>query len=68
MKSRRTSLLLIVALATTFAHAQNNISQVQHVIVVLQENRTSTNLLHEDAALVSYGRTLFHPITRAFAG
>jgi len=52
-----TRILLLVSLAATFAHAQatNNIPQVQHVIVVIQENRTPTNLFHEDATLVANG-------------
>jgi hypothetical protein len=51
--------------SVTFAVAQNtnnnNIQQVQHVIVVIQENRTPTNLFHEDDALVSNGAHVIPP-------
>ena len=40
----------LIFLAATFAFAQtNNIPQVQHVIVVIQENRTPDNLFGSDA-------------------
>jgi hypothetical protein len=43
MKFAAKSLLLLIALATAFAYAQNNnIQQIQHVIVIAQENRTPT--------------------------
>lgn len=43
-------LLLLVSLAVTFTYAQtNNIPQIQHVIVVIQENRTPDNLFGSDA-------------------
>lgn len=49
-------ILLPVFLAATFAHAQsNNLTHVQHVIVVIQENRTPTNLFQQDAALITNG-------------
>jgi len=41
--------LLLASLAVTFAYAQNNISQIQHIIVVVQENRTPDNLFGSDA-------------------
>jgi phospholipase C len=41
--------LLLASLAATFAYAQNNISQIQHIIVVVQENRTPDNLFGSDA-------------------
>jgi phospholipase C len=41
--------LLLISLAATFAYSQtNNIPQVQHVIVVIQENRTPDNLFQQD--------------------
>ena len=44
MKFALTSLLL-VSLAATFTDAQtNNLQHVQHVIIVVQENRTPTSL------------------------
>jgi phospholipase C len=50
MKFVAISLLLLAVLGATFAHAQtNNIPQVQHVIVVIQENRTPDNLFGSDA-------------------
>lgn len=51
---RKTLLLLFFALLATFAAATNNISQVQHVIVIIQENRTPDNLFHEDPALIAH--------------
>jgi hypothetical protein len=55
MKSAAHSLLLI-SLAATFAYAQtNNIPQVQHVVVVIQENRTPDNLFNQDSTLVANG-------------
>ena len=39
----------LLSLAATFAFAQNNIPQVKHVIVVIQENRTPDNLFGSDA-------------------
>ena len=49
MKFAVNSLLFLTALAATFAYAQNNISQIQHIIVVVQENRTPDNLFGSDA-------------------
>jgi hypothetical protein len=60
--------LLSVSFAATFAYAQNNIPQVQHVIVVIQENRTPTNLFHEDAALVANGAHVMPPNNQASCG
>jgi phospholipase C len=49
-------LALMAALAPVTALAQsNNIPQVQHVIIVVQENRTPTNLFHEDTTLIANG-------------
>src|SRR5208337_161803 len=45
----------------TLAVAQNNITQIQHVILVIQENRTPTNLFHEDQNLVSSGAHVIPP-------
>jgi phospholipase C len=48
--------LLLVSLALTFAHAQtNNLQQVQHVIIVIQENRTPDNLFNQNSTLVANG-------------
>jgi hypothetical protein len=47
----------LISLAATFAHAQtnNNIPQVQHVIIVIQENRTPDNLFQTDQTLINNG-------------
>jgi phospholipase C len=47
--------LLLLLLGATFAVAANNITQVQHVIIVIQENRTPDNLFNQDAVLVANG-------------
>src|ERR1700693_4291207 len=60
------SLLVLNVLAATFAHSQ--ISQVQHVIVVIQENRTPTNLFHEDATLVANGAHVIPPNNQGDCG
>ena len=53
---RRASLLLFPAFLGTLAVAQTNLyPYVQHVIIVIQENRTPTNLFHEDQNLISNG-------------
>jgi phospholipase C len=52
MKFIRCVLLLFI-LASTLAFAQ--ITQFQHVIIVIQENRTPDNLFHEDSTLRSNG-------------
>ncbi len=50
MKFAVKSLPFLIALAAALAYAQtNNIPQVQHVIVVIQENRTPDNLFGSDA-------------------
>ena len=61
MKLTARFLLLSVSLAATFAYAENNITQIQHVIVVIQENRTPTNLFHQDATLVGNGAYVMPP-------
>jgi phospholipase C len=44
--------LLIVSLAATFTYTQNNnLPHVQHVIVVIQENRTPDNLFQQDLSV-----------------
>jgi phospholipase C len=48
-------ILLLLASLASFAHAQNNIPQIQHVIVVIQENRTPDNLFQADSTLISNG-------------
>jgi phospholipase C len=68
MKFTRSTLLLIVALPATLASAQNQIPQVQHVIVVIQENRTPTNLFHEDTNLVANGAHVIPPNNQAACG
>jgi phospholipase C len=56
MKFAAKTLLLSAALAAALAHAQsNNIQQVQHVIVVIQENRTPDNLFQQDQTLKNNG-------------
>ena len=56
------SLLVLFAFGATFAYAQtNNIPQIQHVIVVIQENRTPTNLFHEDINLRNHGAHVVPP-------
>jgi hypothetical protein len=47
--------LLFTTLAAPFAVAANNIPQVQHVIVVIQENRTPDNLFNQDTTLYNNG-------------
>jgi hypothetical protein len=50
--------MLFTALAATFVHAQtqtNLYPQVQHVIIVVQENRTPDNLFNQDVALAANG-------------
>ena len=56
MKTANKILLLLFALGATVAHAQTNLyPQVQHVIVVIQENRTPDNLFNEDSTLIANG-------------
>jgi len=58
MKLATKSLIFLFALAATFANSQTanqNITQIQHVIIVIQENRTPTNLFHEDTPLINRG-------------
>jgi phospholipase C len=40
---------LLVSIVAVLTHAQTNIPQIQHVIVVIQENRTPDNLFGSDA-------------------
>jgi len=54
------SLLLLAPLGGTFAYAQN--SNVQHVIVVFQENRTPDNLF-QDQNLTKAGADIVPPAT-----
>lgn len=63
--------LLLVSFVATSAYAQNppnNIPQVQHVIVVIQENRTPTNLFHEDANLITNGAHVQPPNNQGACG
>jgi phospholipase C len=58
MKLATKSLIFLFAVAATFANSQTatqNITQIQHVIFVIQENRTPTNLFHEDTPLINRG-------------
>lgn len=56
MKPTTKTLLLLAVLLAVFASAQaNNISQVQHVVIVVQENRTPTNLFLQDQTLINHG-------------
>ena len=66
MKRAQSSLLLVSLLGTTLVFAQNNIPQVQHVIVVIQENRTPTNLFHEDVTLAARGAHVVPPGDQGF--
>ena len=45
---------MTLAAATAMAQS-NNIPQVQHVIVIVQENRTPTNLFQQDSTLINNG-------------
>jgi len=54
--SRKILLLLFAPLAATFGAAQTNLyPYVQHVIVVVQENRSPDNLFNEDSTLIANG-------------
>ncbi len=56
MKFAAKSLLLLFALAATLAYAQTEFNTpIQHVIVVIQENRTPTNLFYADQTLINNG-------------
>jgi hypothetical protein len=58
---RKTLLPLFLALLATFAVVQTNLSQyVQHVIVIVQENRTPTNLFQQDSTLISRAASRGH--------
>ena len=48
--------VLLVSLAITFTCAQtNNLPKVQHVVIVIQENRTPDNLFQQDQTLINNG-------------
>ena len=56
MKSiRKLPLLFAIVCALLVLARANNISQVQHVVVVIQENRTPTNLFQLDQTLINNG-------------
>jgi hypothetical protein len=56
MKLVAKNLSLLIPFTAGIASAQTqNLPNVQHVIVVIQENRTPDNLFHEDTALVNSG-------------
>jgi len=56
MKTPSKILVLLFTLGATVAHAQTNLSQyVQHVIVVIQENRTPDDLFGQDSTLFNNG-------------
>jgi hypothetical protein len=50
--------LVVTLFASALAAAQTNIPQIQHVIVVVQENRTTVNLFGGDSALAAAGAHL----------
>jgi hypothetical protein len=52
------SLLLVELFLLAFTSAQTNIPQIQHVIVIVQENRTTVNLFGGDSALAAAGAHL----------
>jgi len=56
--------LFLAALAAAQTPS-NNIPQVQHVIIVIQENRTPTNLFQQDTALVTNGA---HIVFQGYCG
>jgi len=60
MKLMRCLFFLCIG-ATMIAFGQTNIPQIQHIIVVIQENRTPTNLFHEDVALIGSGAHRISP-------
>ena len=53
-----TYLLVLTAFSTTPAGAQNFNTPIQHVIVIVQENRTPDNLFGADLALIAAGAHL----------
>jgi len=56
MKATSVVFSILAALGSIAAVAQsNNIPQIQHVIIVIQENRTPTSIFHEDANLIAEG-------------
>ena len=62
---RPCSLLALSLLAVTLTDAQTHNTPLQHVIVIVQENRTPTNLFGNDTSLVSAG---FHLATTELCG
>jgi phospholipase C len=63
MKFAAKSLLFLIALAATFAYAQNVANTpIKHVIVVIQENRTPDNLF-QDSVLKANGADIVDPQT-----
>src|SRR5271169_1758459 len=59
------TLLAVMLLLTALANAQSYNLPLQHIIVVVQENRTPTNLFGQDTALVANG---FHLVTTGLCG
>jgi hypothetical protein len=58
--------LWLFFLAATFAYAQtNNLKNVQHVIIVIQENRTPDNLFQKDQTLITNGA---HIVSQGMCG
>src|SRR5579863_8764831 len=55
MKASRIPVLIFLIFTATFAVAASGIPQVQHVIVVIQENRTPDNLFNQDTTLSNNG-------------
>ena len=55
MKFAVTALLLLASTGAAFAQANPPQGLIQHVIIVIQENRTPTNLFFADQTLVNNG-------------
>lgn len=67
MKVVAKSLLFLIALASTLAYAQTFNTQINHVIVVVQENRTPDNLF-QDSVLTANGADIIDPNTGGKCG
>jgi phospholipase C len=69
MKIATKILVPLLALGTaTAAAASSNIPQVQHVIIVIQENRTPDNLFNEDSTLINNGGDVQPPNNQGYCG
>src|ERR1700674_414651 len=67
MKFAAKSLLFLIALAATFAPGQTYNTQIKHVIVIVQENRTPDNLF-QDSVLTANGADIIAPQTGGKCG